>query len=140
MNPNRSGCSRVSPSGAPLLAQLVFAMVALAGCLSAAPYVPASFLPVTEVASPVSFHFAGDDSPVPIYHSPGDAAVVGVAVEALRDDIERVTGQLPVISSAQPSSSKAILIGTLGQSPLIDSLVAAGNDHDRSFSHSALVE
>ena len=126
MHLNRSGCSRVSPGGPPLLVQLVFAMVALAGSLSAAPYMPASFLPVTEVAAPGSFQIAGAGSPVPIHHSADDAVVVGVAAEALRGDVERVTGQIPVVSTAQPSSSKAILIGTLGQSDLIDGLVAAG--------------
>ena len=126
MNLIRSCCSGGNPAGSPLLARLVPAMVALAGSLSAAPYTSASFLPVTEVVSPGSFQIAGDGAPVPIHHSTGDAVVVRVAAEALRDDIERVTGYVPVISTAQPSSSKAILIGTLGQSNLIDGLVAAG--------------
>ncbi|MFG3291106.1 glycosyl hydrolase 115 family protein [Streptomyces sp. NPDC048179] len=47
--------------------------------------------------------------------------VVRVAGD-LRDDIERVTGVRPAVAIAR----RAVLVGTIGRSPLIDGLVAAG--------------
>lgn len=55
---------------------------------------------------------------------PADAAVVRHAAQDLSDDIETVTGQRSAVAAA-PAGKTAIFIGTLGQSPLIDQLVAA---------------
>jgi len=53
-----------------------------------------------------------------------DAAVVRHAADDLSDDIQTVTGQRATVAAA-PAGKTAILVGTLGQSPLIDQLVAA---------------
>lgn len=59
---------------------------------------------------------------VPVVVDPGDHfGVVRVAGD-LRDDIERVTGERPGSSLAR----EAVLVGTIGRSPLIDGLIAAG--------------
>lgn len=55
---------------------------------------------------------------------PVDAAVVRHAAQDLSDDIQTVTGQRSAVA-ATPAGKTAIFIGTLGQSPLIDQLVAA---------------
>ena len=55
---------------------------------------------------------------------PADAAVVRHAANDLADDIRTVTGQ-SVSVAATPAGKTAILVGTLGSSPLIDRLVAA---------------
>ncbi|ATC26679.1 hypothetical protein EIB18_02930 [Caulobacter vibrioides] len=55
---------------------------------------------------------------------PADAAVVRHAAQDLSDDIQTVTGQRSAVA-ATPAGKTAIFIGTLGQSPLIDQLVAA---------------
>ena len=55
---------------------------------------------------------------------PADAAVVRHAADDLSDDIQTVTGQRAAVAAA-PAGKTAILVGTLGQSPLIDQLVAA---------------
>jgi hypothetical protein len=58
---------------------------------------------------------------------PQDAAVVKVAAGLLGDDVERVTGHKPVVATdAKMPADSAVLIGTLGQSPLIDGLVSSG--------------
>ncbi|MEW2397547.1 glycosyl hydrolase 115 family protein [Streptomyces sp. NPDC046862] len=59
---------------------------------------------------------------VPVVVSPEDhPGVVRVAGD-LRDDIERVTGVRPGGTVAR----EAVLVGTIGRSPLIDGLIAAG--------------
>jgi Glycosyl hydrolase family 115/Gylcosyl hydrolase family 115 C-terminal domain len=89
-------------------------------------YFPETFMPVAESASADSVRIAGDGQTATIYYSASDATVVGIAANALRDDIQRVTGLTPVVSTDTPASNEAILIGTLGNSPLIDALVASG--------------
>lgn len=55
-----------------------------------------------------------------------DPAVIRV-VNDLKSDIERVSGIVPQIKNATSElSSRAIIVGTLGKSPVIDALVAAG--------------
>lgn len=54
---------------------------------------------------------------------PSDAAVVRHAADDLSDDIQTVTGQRASVATA-PAGKTAILVGTLGQSPVIDRLVA----------------
>src|SRR5690606_24215248 len=62
----------------------------------------------------------------PLAVSSGDYAGVRRAVEDLQRDIEKVGGVEPVVSDEVPQGASAVLIGTLGQSALIDQLVADG--------------
>src|SRR5262249_16206940 len=56
--------------------------------------------------------------------SANDFKVVQIAARDFADDVERVTGKKPVLKTASsPASRYAVIIGTLGQSALIDSLV-----------------
>ncbi|MDO7851697.1 glycosyl hydrolase 115 family protein [Hymenobacter convexus] len=56
-----------------------------------------------------------------------DAAVVRVAAEAFAGDVARVTGLKPRMQTgAKTPAGPAVIIGTLGQSALIDKLVASG--------------
>jgi hypothetical protein len=63
----------------------------------------------------------------PVCVAPGDFECVRLAANLFTEDVERVTARKPalVVQSEKPGGS-ALLIGTLGQSPLIDSLVAGG--------------
>lgn len=62
-----------------------------------------------------------------IVYDTHDAAVVGVAANLLADDINRATSHRPqVTTKPQAVGGSAIIMGTLGQSPLIDELVKAG--------------
>jgi len=59
--------------------------------------------------------------------SPDDFKVVQIAARNFADDVERVTGKKPgIISRPTRASRYSVIIGTLGKSPLIDSLVRAG--------------
>ncbi len=88
-------------------------------------YMAAPFLEVSEIALPGWFSVAASDQAASIHYDADDAAVVRIAAEALRDDIERVTGFISDVSTGAPvAGSQPILVGTLGQSSLIDDLVA----------------
>ncbi|MDQ8192595.1 glycosyl hydrolase 115 family protein [Roseibacillus persicicus] len=89
-------------------------------------YYAIPFMPVTENATSESLKIAGGGQTATIHYSLEDAAVVQIAAEALGDDIERVTGLTPEVSTATPSDREVILVGTLGSSPLIDSLHSSG--------------
>ncbi|WP_027328551.1 glycosyl hydrolase 115 family protein [Marinimicrobium agarilyticum] len=89
-------------------------------------YFETTFMPTSETPVDGAFQVAGEGYAAPIHYSSEDAQVVEVAATALRDDIERVTGLSPKTSNETPESSTAILIGTLGKSPLIDGLVESG--------------
>jgi autotransporter-associated beta strand protein len=91
----------------------------------AGSYFTVPFMPVSETPTANSLKIAGDAQAAAIHYSASDAAVVRIAANALRDDIQRVTGIAPAVSTVAPSASEAILIGTVGTSPLIDSLVSA---------------
>ncbi len=63
----------------------------------------------------------------PIVVSSGDYDGVVRVVGDLAADIERVTAVRPAVSTdAIPAGHDAILVGTIGHSPLIDKLIAAG--------------
>jgi autotransporter-associated beta strand protein len=98
------------------------ALTVLSGQYNSAP-----FLPVSDAAAPGAFPVAAGGVTAPIYYSTNDANVVGIAARALRDDVQRVTGLTPTISSNSPTASaNAVFIGTVGESTLIDGLIAAG--------------
>ena len=62
--------------------------------------------------------------PAAIVFAPEDFKVVGIAARDLAADVERVTGRRPAVGPG--AAGPAVLIGTLGHSPLIDGLVATG--------------
>ena len=62
--------------------------------------------------------------------STNDFKVVQIAAQNLADDIRRVTGNKPALrSDLSHASQHAVIVGTLGHSPLIDELVHAGKLH-----------
>ncbi len=64
---------------------------------------------------------------VDIYVDAADFPSVVRAVGDLRADVQRVSGTAPAIKNATTGlSATAIMVGTLGKSPAIDALVAAG--------------
>src|SRR5450756_1124754 len=72
------------------------------------------------------FSLVASGSAAPIAVSASDYPGVVRAVGDLRADIQRVTGVQPLASDDQvPPGRDVVLIGTIGHSPLIDSLVAA---------------
>jgi hypothetical protein len=59
--------------------------------------------------------------------STNDFKVVQIAAREFAGDVERVTGKSPqLVTEPSQASRYSVIIGTLGKSPLIDSLVRAG--------------
>lgn len=61
-----------------------------------------------------------------IYLDAADHAGVLRAAQDLQADIGRVSGATPALQTGAPADGDVIIIGTIGRSALIDSLVAAG--------------
>lgn len=79
---------------------------------------------VTEQATPEAFTLFADGQAAPIIVSDADHAGVRRAAADLQADVEKVGGVQPVLSSELTTGPSAVIVGTLGQSPLIDQLVA----------------
>ncbi|HEX2133262.1 MAG TPA: glycosyl hydrolase 115 family protein [Actinophytocola sp.] len=76
---------------------------------------------------PGSFPLVAKRKAAPIVVSGSDHAGVVRVANDLRADIERVTGVRPiVVRDVPPAGSRPVLVGTIGNSPLIDGLVTAG--------------
>jgi hypothetical protein len=74
-----------------------------------------------------AFPLAANGRAAPIVVSSGDHEGVVRVVGDLQADIERVTGVRPAVSMDEvPAARDIVLVGTIGRSPLIDDLVAAG--------------
>lgn len=75
------------------------------------------------------FPLATETQLASIIYSSDDFKVVGIAAKDLASDIERVTGRKAELKNAldnltTPAITSAVIIGTLGKSPLIDQLIA----------------
>jgi hypothetical protein len=85
---------------------------------------------VGELRRPGDFPLVHEGQAAAIVTSPDDFKVVGLAVADLASDLERVTGSKPAVLSTTTAltglTGPAVLVGTLGHSPLVDALVAAG--------------
>ncbi len=128
------------PLKSPLLAKLAIASVLLGSPfleVSATPeptsqpvaarYLAAPFLPLSDSADPAAFSVTHEKQAAPIHFHADEATVVRIAAEALAADVERVSGVAPLVSSNAPAAgTEPILVGTIGQSPLIDALIASG--------------
>ncbi len=79
---------------------------------------------VQSVASPGSFPIVQRDSAASIYVDPGDWTGVIRAAHDLQTDIARVTGkQASIVNDASGLDKYCILVGTIGRSRVIDSLI-----------------
>ncbi len=83
---------------------------------------------VTNAAEPGAFPLVASGSAAPIVVATDDFPGVLRVADDLSADVQRVTQLAPaVVKDAPPASARnAVLLGTLGKSPLIDALVAAG--------------
>ncbi len=81
---------------------------------------------LTATYSAEVFPLVRSQRPASIYVDARDAAVVRLAAEALARDVATVTGATPALRSATDElADYPVLLGTLGQSALIDQLAAA---------------
>ncbi|AHG92046.1 hypothetical protein J421_4509 [Gemmatirosa kalamazoonensis] len=110
-----------------LTRSIVIRWLALA-CVVAAPAARADAQAdssyVTARAGGDRFALAADGRTAPLYASSADFAGVLRAATDLRADLQRVTGAAPrlVVDSA-PNANRAVIVGTIGHSPLVDRLV-----------------
>jgi hypothetical protein len=58
-----------------------------------------------------------------IYFDTADAMVVHIAAGAIQNDVNLVTGTIPVLDSTTIAPSSGLIVGTVGESRLIDQLV-----------------
>ncbi|MFD7921256.1 glycosyl hydrolase 115 family protein [Streptomyces sp. NPDC059740] len=82
---------------------------------------------ISFTAGPDRFPLVASGRAVPLLVSGEDWPGVVRVVGDLRDDIERVTGVRPTVTTdTVPTRGTVTLVGTIGRSPLIDGLVDAG--------------
>ncbi|ALI97838.1 glycosyl hydrolase 115 family protein [Rufibacter tibetensis] len=83
---------------------------------------------ISNQSSPGAYPLVQAGKAAPVFVDEKDAEVVRIAAEAFRDDVERVTGFRPEIREGDQKqlSGMPVLIGTIGQSALVDQLAASG--------------
>lgn len=80
---------------------------------------------VTPKGDKMAFRLAQAGQAAPIFVAAADAEVVRIAAQCLASDVASVTGTKPTVSTQLPGvADYAVFMGTLGQNPLIDKLVA----------------
>jgi len=112
----------------------LLSVLVLAVPLLVAPAAPAVAEPHHDAATyiatrggPGRFPLVAGGRAAPLVVSAGDHAGVVRVVGDLRADIKKVTGVEPAVAHDRvPAGSNPVIIGTIGKSPLIDGLVAAG--------------
>jgi hypothetical protein len=73
------------------------------------------------------FALVQSGSAATIVYSSADAKVVEIAAGLFADDVQRVSSVRPAVAtSVSGVSGPLVLIGTIGKSPILDSLIAAG--------------
>jgi hypothetical protein len=109
----------------PLLWLALSAAAFLVGVRSADALVDPSY--ISDVAVPGGLALAADGLTASIVVADGDYAGVKRAAGDLSSDIERVSGRRPeVLDATAHIPADALIVGTLGHSPVIDALVSAG--------------
>ena len=91
---------------------------------------------ISEAPSPGLFPLIDAGRAVaPLWYDTADYRGVARAAGDLANDIERVCGSRPPISSSRPAGSRLVIIGTLGKCRMIDNLAETGK-----FDASALAD
>ncbi len=120
---------RVRGSRRKLFRGILSSIAALIGLgLIAAPRTAAQPRVLSDSFREGEFALVHDGVAAPVvFAAPEDFKVVAIAANDFAADVERVTGIKPVVrTNAAGLSGPAVLIGTLGHSPIIDRLAAAG--------------
>ncbi|MCF3107719.1 glycosyl hydrolase 115 family protein [Niabella sp. CC-SYL272] len=108
-----------------------YALIAWAVLLSAAAYAQEL---IVEKKTATVFPVATNDGAAFIYIDAGEDSLVHKAARLLQDDIERVTGKRPVVTSGLGGSLKnVIMIGTVERSATIRTLASRGKINTRSL-------
>lgn len=109
---------------------LLLNLIVMGTVVAPVPLVADSLFAPTMVSSNTTdgaFPLVAGEAVAPLWADASDWPGVLRAVQDLQADVERVTGQKPALrETSAVDADTAVLIGTLGRSPLIDGLVAAG--------------
>ena len=85
---------------------------------------------VSETRQPGNFPVVSAGQITPLWFDSNDHKGVIRAINDLQIDIERVTDEKPQISSGRTEAKNAVIIGTLGKSALINTLISSGKLDD----------
>ena len=83
--------------------------------------------------NPADFSLVVDGRAATVVVDQGDAEVVRIAAGLLAQDVQRVTGVKPDVTHVRPhkTDTPIVLVGTLGQSALIDDLAKRASSRAR---------
>jgi hypothetical protein len=81
---------------------------------------------VSETPAPNTFPLLQNKQAATLYVDQADWPGVLRAAGDLQADLERVSGIKPELRHAAPAAKTAVLVGTIGKSPVIDALIKAG--------------
>jgi hypothetical protein len=101
------------------------AFIFLLGALGPGRLHAAPALTVSSVAAENAVRIADGKGAAPIIVSDGDYAAVKLAAGLFADDVERVVGVRPAVGG-HATGREAIIVGTLGHSPIIDRIARSG--------------
>jgi len=119
---NRSLSATMMWVGLPFLSIILL----MAGPVTAAPPQGLENL-LTEEAGAKAFPLAGETSLADVYVDQADAKVARIAAGLFAEDVQRVTGRKPAVYHQKDAlTDRAVLIGTIGRSSLIDRLIREG--------------
>ncbi len=91
--------------------------------LLSAQKMPGGKIGISETNIPLSFPLVEQDKAATIYIDAKDAEVVAIAAEAFKNDIHLLTNLTPSVKKGNENlSAYSVIIGTLGQSKVIDQL------------------
>lgn len=96
-------------------------------CFTIIPYLVTAQVLVSKESAPPENHFVivNPSTETAILYDPSDKALIQKAASFLASDIEKVSGKRPeLVTSSRQLKKNSIIIGSLGNSPLIDALVA----------------
>ena len=75
---------------------------------------------------PTEFALVGNNDIAPIVIDDKDFPVVKLAAQLFSADVKAVTGRTPMVESTFTATSNPVIVGTIGESALIDKLIASG--------------
>jgi hypothetical protein len=104
---------------------MILRTVLILACTLSLPATRAQAPLLTEKPAPTDFALARPGHVAPLVVETSNDRAVRRAAADLQADLERVTGQRPALLDSLPAPARTcVLVGTLGQSSLIDRLVA----------------
>ena len=86
-------------------------------------HVSAQELSISHQSKPGYFPLLATGKIASIYYDKADHKVVSIAAEALQNDLQEMSGEKPAINTGPISEEYPVIIGTIGQSKLIDALI-----------------